>query len=93
MRSYHKPTGQILHSAPPALKQEIKPPVRAVGGEWPMQQGRWRPVKERRGALWATEWVQRGGGGLHGGITSWENFVFEEGGEISPWRKLGLSAV
>ena len=32
------------------------------------------------------------GGGLHGGTILWENLVFEEGGEMSPWRNLGVSA-
>ena len=30
--------------------------------------------------------------GTGGGIISWENFVFKEGGEIFPWRNLGVSA-
>ena len=32
------------------------------------------------------------GGGDFVGIILWENFVFKEGGEIFPWRNLGVSA-
>ena len=34
-----------------------------------------------------------GGVGFGRGIILWENFVFKEGGEIFPWRSLGVSAV